>query len=899
MYLDLTDLDQRPLPPPAPLLQVSRTDKRRLTAADSTVSGGDSEGGGSDRVSLEERLRRERQRLSASSRSLTQFAWQWTTTSAPSSSSSPTTHDHLRILVPARGSLYVQEGVGTPTTATATAATAPSRPRRTGRTPPPQGQAPSPHIITTTVLRCIHDKSQHKLAAVDAQLSPDGHLVAWTAQGEVYVHAVGGPTGVSPPPTSPADMDGLSQQGRPVQITFGARQSVTTFVSHGIADFVAQEEMDRYRGFWWHPQSHGILLARVDESQVPPYRIVHPAAQPAAVETAFEDHRYPFAGHENPKVQLIYVPIDRSSLLAASSSPYNDDDDDDMEMDQKDDDNYRITDDSGFMQRDDDDDDASDRAHDSAAQRVARRQWETSCVWFTPPREASEYLARVYWLPDGTSAVVQWQNRAQNVLVLQRLDIQTGKGRTLLVERSQTWINLHHMFYFLPAPVHPDDCGHHQPGPPLPQPLPEGSFSFLFASERCGYSHLYLYTYCPGINGEQAVLIRAVSSGNWMVESIAGVDVEHDLVYLTGTYDSPLERHLYAMPLTCCRLLGRGGQGAGTAAASSLDPSTAVAAPSVEEPNGMRRGLSKVMNALSGKSGAKKAEEVPHQNSSLSYHPYRLTELSGMHSIVMDDKCEVVVDTSSDLDRPTSVRIYKVVHQANGEYRATHLQHLYTLFDALNEETANGGKKIGPSATRKLYASLPAPELISFPTSDGSETLHAAVYKPDPRVYGNGPYPLICAVYGGPHVQRVNRSWSQCADMRAQRFRSLGFCVVKCDNRGSSRRGLSFESSIARRLGRLEVLDQVAAVRQLTVRGIADAARVGIYGWSYGGYLSAMCLCRAPDVFSCAVAGAPVTSWDAYDTHYTERYMGLPAITQQGTARLPSLITCPICGESS
>jgi dipeptidyl-peptidase-4 len=177
-----------------------------------------------------------------------------------------------------------------------------------------------------------------------------------------------------------------------------------------------------------------------------------------------------------------------------------------------------------------------------------------------------------------------------------------------------------------------------------------------------------------------------------------------------------------------------------------------------------------------------------------------------------------------------------------------------------------------------MLSHLPAPELVEFPSSDGAETLYAALYIPDARIHGPGPYPLICAVYGGPHVQRVNRSWSQCADMRAQRLRSLGFCVAKCDNRGS----LKFESSISKRLGRLEVLDQVAAVRYLVARGIADATRVGIYGWSYGGYLSAMCLCRAPDVFHVAVAGAPVTSWDGYDTHYTERYMGLPAENPHG-----------------
>ena len=78
--------------------------------------------------------------------------------------------------------------------------------------------------------------------------------------------------------------------------------------------------------------------------------------------------------------------------------------------------------------------------------------------------------------------------------------------------------------------------------------------------------------------------------------------------------------------------------------------------------------------------------------------------------------------------------------------------------------------------------------------------------------------------------------------------------------------------AIQRRLGRIEALDQVATVRHLTLRGITDPHRVGIYGSSYGGYVSAMCLCRAPGVFHVAVVGAPVTSWDGYDTHYTEQH---------------------------
>ena len=98
----------------------------------------------------------------------------------------------------------------------------------------------------------------------------------------------------------------------------------------------------------------------------------------------------------------------------------------------------------------------------------------------------------------------------------------------------------------------------------------------------------------------------------------------------------------------------------------------------------------------------------------------------------------------------------------------------------------------------------------------------------------------------------------------------------------TARRGLAFEGALRHRMGSVEVDDQVAGVRWLVAQGIADPRRVGIYGWSYGGYMSALCLCKAPGVFRAAVAGAPVAHWDGYDTHYTERYMGTPASNPAG-----------------
>ena len=118
--------------------------------------------------------------------------------------------------------------------------------------------------------------------------------------------------------------------------------------------------------------------------------------------------------------------------------------------------------------------------------------------------------------------------------------------------------------------------------------------------------------------------------------------------------------------------------------------------------------------------------------------------------------------------------------------------------------------------------------------------------------------------------------------MRAQAFSRLGYLVFMLDNRGSARRGLAFEGALKHHMGPPEVDDQVDGVRWLVAQGLADPERVGIIGWSYGGYMAAMCLLRAPETFQVAVAGAPVTDWDGYDTHYTERYMGTPQSNPEG-----------------
>ena len=109
-----------------------------------------------------------------------------------------------------------------------------------------------------------------------------------------------------------------------------------------------------------------------------------------------------------------------------------------------------------------------------------------------------------------------------------------------------------------------------------------------------------------------------------------------------------------------------------------------------------------------------------------------------------------------------------------------------------------------------------------------------------------------------------------------------GFVIFTLASRGSYNRGQKFEQATFRNLGKVEIKDQLKGVEYLKSLEFVDPDRMGVYGWSYGGYMSAMLLCKHPETFQVAVSGAPVTHWDGYDTHYTERYMGTPKSNPSG-----------------
>ena len=242
--------------------------------------------------------------------------------------------------------------------------------------------------------------------------------------------------------------------------------------------------------------------------------------------------------------------------------------------------------------------------------------------------------------------------------------------------------------------------------------------------------------------------------------------------------------------------------------------------------------------------------------------PRALTEGEGSHGISIDRGHQYYVHTFSSPSAPPTVSLHRL---ADGEL-------LRTLHPASEAD-------VDPRIAR---LELTPPEFVELPAADGETTLYGAIYKPDPAIHGPGPYKTVVSVYGGPHAQRVAKSWGTTVDLRAQYLRDHGFLVFKLDNRGAARRGLAFEGALRHDMGNVEVQDQVAGVKWLVDRGLCDPDHVAIYGWSYGGYMAAMALARAPETFQVGIAGAPVSHWDGYDTHYTERYMGLPQENPDG-----------------
>ena len=143
-------------------------------------------------------------------------------------------------------------------------------------------------------------------------------------------------------------------------------------------------------------------------------------------------------------------------------------------------------------------------------------------------------------------------------------------------------------------------------------------------------------------------------------------------------------------------------------------------------------------------------------------------------------------------------------------------------------------------------------------------------------------YPAIVYVYGGPHDQEVSDSWLGGASLVLNYYAEQGFLVFSLDNRGTAFRGRDFEQAIHRNLGTIEVSDQMVGVNYLKSLPYVDSTRIGVDGWSYGGFMTISMMLKNPGVFKVGVAGGPVIDWQYYEVMYGERYMDTPQENPEG-----------------
>ena len=237
--------------------------------------------------------------------------------------------------------------------------------------------------------------------------------------------------------------------------------------------------------------------------------------------------------------------------------------------------------------------------------------------------------------------------------------------------------------------------------------------------------------------------------------------------------------------------------------------------------------------------------------------PHRVTQNAGWHTIHMARDARVFLDGFSNVDSPKSLWLRRVDGRSSTPLLANEI---------------DAAHPYAPYLAEHVHA-----QFGTIAASDGQE-LEYKLLKPRELAPGKR-YPVLIDVYGGPGVQRVTNAWG---NLFHQYLAQHGYIVFALDNRGSGMRGTKFETALGGRLGGIEVQDQVKGVEFLRSLPFVDPQRIGIFGWSFGGYMTLMCLLQAPESFAAGVAGAPVTDWSLYDTHYTERYLSTPALNPGG-----------------
>ena len=236
----------------------------------------------------------------------------------------------------------------------------------------------------------------------------------------------------------------------------------------------------------------------------------------------------------------------------------------------------------------------------------------------------------------------------------------------------------------------------------------------------------------------------------------------------------------------------------------------------------------------------------------------RITPAGSTHQVSLNARGTFYVDRFSSALEPTAVNLCRT----DGE-----------IIESLVKNSLN--------AQHPFHPYLGERGKVSFGTrkAEDGQTLHYRVIAPaSNKLEVNGKSPVILTVYGGPGVQRVSNEW---IPPWHHYMASQGYGLLQLDNRGTTNRGTAFESPIYGKMGDVEVTDQLAGIDDLASHNWADMNRLGVFGHSYGGYMTLMLMMKSSR-FKAGVSVAPVTDWALYDTHYTERYLGHPADNSTG-----------------
>lgn len=476
-------------------------------------------------------------------------------------------------------------------------------------------------------------------------------------------------------------------------------------IINGNCDWVYEEEFEFTRAFNWSPDGKYLAYYRFDESQVPDYTLLFYNDTDNYPETY--TYKYPKAGEKNSIVTIhIYDVADQKQTKVAS---------------------------------------ANLPGH---------------------ALDATEYIPRIQWTPQGDNLCIFRMNRLQNKLELQLEDAQTDDSSIIFTEKDKYYIDINNSL---------------TPNNDLTF-LPDGH-SLIINSERSGYNQLYLWNW-------KNKKLSAITHGDWDVDKLIGVNFKKNLVYYTAAKETPLQRKLYSIKI-----------------------------------NGEK--------------------------------DICLTPEDGFHDITGISGNQYFLDGYS---RANQVPVYRLLN-ANGQV-------VRVLED--NHELAT---------TMKAYNISPV-RFFKIRNADGVELNAWKILPPD--FDSSKKYPVLMYQYSGPGSQEVLDKFPEEFFFWHEMMAEKGYIIVCVDGTGTGMRGWEFQNKTYLNLGKYESRDQIDAAKYLATLNYVDKSRIGIWGWSYGAFISSTCILKGADVFKAAVAVAPVTNWRYYDDVYTERYMRRPQDNEKG-----------------